>query len=412
MTTLSETNIYSVVGVAINFNVVNFLNNYQYGGSFFCNDSYISAETTNGIQFLGGSTCTLVGTPSVAQNAVYLIYAVGYVIFEGENLDATLILPCRLNFLDIEYPASVYYRDTFIVIPPSYPTISPGVFTPINFSISPILPDGMSINSETGIISGTPTTIEPEAVLYTVTFNDLATDSYTYPQSTGTYSRTFTMWGTYVYYDQIEAFPGPSFGVAPIITGATPNSFEFGSSVPDSFEIDPDTGNITGSPTNADAGIYNITVNFLVGSVQHSTIFTITITAVECLTGDANILIKMGKKHGYKRIDSLHENDFIVTNKNKTTKIKNIHVISNYIGELYCIPKQSLTPVYPTNDIYATPNHGYFINNRWYKPHKGKSNKKIQQTNPINLYHIELDDHEDNIVVNGLTMESHNGKSL
>lgn len=75
--------------------------------------------------------------------------------------------------LDSQLASISYYQPTFfeskgITNPPLIPSITnPASVVVNNFTISPDLPDGLNIDSNTGIISGTPTQISP-VVTYTV----------------------------------------------------------------------------------------------------------------------------------------------------------------------------------------------------------------------------------------------------
>lgn len=298
--------------------------------------------------------------------------------------------------IEFSYPNTIYYLNSPISIAPIIS--GEGGFIPTSFSISPALPTGLSINPTTGVIEGTPTVIEDDNIVYTVTFED--------PNGTS-YSTTIDMWGSHVNFADLYITNGVEFSVFPTITGASPGNYEFTSPPPNGIEINYFTGEISGIP-DSETGTIEMTITFLVNSVQFSENLNIYLSNPDCLAGNANILTSSG----YKRIDAMVGSDKLVSDKQKIVKIKKIHIIPDYRGELYCIPKQSLSPVYPINDIYATANHEYCINNRWYKPHKKQKQNKIQLKNAINLYHIELDNPDDNLVVNGITMESYRSKHL
>ena len=77
-------------------------------------------------------------------------------------------------------PATLAYEDAVYVvgqpIVPNVPTLSGG--PPTQFAISPALPDGLAIDPVTGVISGAPTSTQPESA-YTVTASNAAGQAQT-----------------------------------------------------------------------------------------------------------------------------------------------------------------------------------------------------------------------------------------
>ncbi|MBY4898939.1 kelch repeat-containing protein [Cupriavidus sp. AU9028] len=75
-------------------------------------------------------------------------------------VQAAVVAPASLSY---STPAALYVAAEAII--PNTPVLSGGAAA--EFSISPALPPGLSLNTETGVIAGTPTTVQGQA-LYTV----------------------------------------------------------------------------------------------------------------------------------------------------------------------------------------------------------------------------------------------------
>ncbi|HOZ75884.1 MAG TPA: putative Ig domain-containing protein, partial [Flavobacterium sp.] len=140
----------------------------------------------------------------------------------------------------------------------------------LSFTITPDLPDGLGIDSVTGIISGMPTVVSPTTVYtvtaansggsttfdLTITVNDIAPSGLSYPNP-----NVFTV-------NESISSLFPSFNGT--ITG-----FTVSPDLPAGLSIDPFTGMISGTPTAVSAtAIYTVTATNSGGSVT----FDITIT--------------------------------------------------------------------------------------------------------------------------------------
>ena len=128
-------------------------------------------------------------------------------------------------------------------IAPNVPVIGFGATS--GFSVSPNLPDGLSLDPITGAITGTPTLVTA-AVTYTITASfDGSPDSSvdisieiinpfieSYSLNSALYQR------------------GSDVGVnSPLLSGAAPNSFAVSPALPDGLSLDLNSGDITGVPT-------------------------------------------------------------------------------------------------------------------------------------------------------------------
>ena len=154
------------------------------------------------------------------------------------------------------------------------PTASGGTIT--SWSVSPSLPAGLSLDSSTGAISGTPTAITSSAS-YTVTatntggsttasvtivVNDVAPSSVAYSQSTYTLTKGTAM-----------------TTITPTSSGGTVTSWSVSPSLPAGLSLDSSTGSISGTPTAVtSSATYTVTASNTGGS--DSTTLTITVNDV------------------------------------------------------------------------------------------------------------------------------------
>lgn len=111
-------------------------------------------------------TGVITGTPAAA--AAEATYTVTGRNAAGETtatlriaVEAAVVAPSGLAYAQ---PSALYVAGEAIV--PNTPVVTGGAAA--SFSVSPALPAGLSLNSQTGVIAGTATTIQPQAV-YTVT---------------------------------------------------------------------------------------------------------------------------------------------------------------------------------------------------------------------------------------------------
>lgn len=162
------------------------------------------------------------------------------------------------------------------------------------------------------------------------------------------------------------------------------------------------SGNITFDPT----------------SPYSSSIWTIDITytyTTVCFNQGTNILTPTG----YKLIETLNENDEILTGENNIVKIKSVINFSTSINNnLFCLKKDSIDINIPNQDLYMSGHHAIKIKNEFHHIKCLYKNseygvKKIDNIKP-KYYHIQLDNWFDHtIVANGIHSESlYTGKNI
>jgi hypothetical protein len=144
------------------------------------------------------------------------------------------------------------------------PTVTGGAVTS-GWSINPVLPPGLTWDSSTGTISGTPTSLSP-ATTYTVgTANSGG-------QVTASLSIAVDAAAPVV------AYPSPSYSftvnvpagtISPVSTGGAVTGWAVTPALPAGLMLDPSNGNISGTPTAASAAAsYAVTASNSGGSVM------------------------------------------------------------------------------------------------------------------------------------------------
>ena len=142
------------------------------------------------------------------------------------------------------------------------PSISAG--TPTSYSVSPALPSGLSLNTSTGAISGSPTATAASAAYsvtglnafgshssnINITVNVAAPGTLTYSKQTARYARNYVVQNN-----------------TPSATGGSPSSYSISPSLPSGLSFNTSTGVISGTPTSISAAAnYTVTATNVSGS--------------------------------------------------------------------------------------------------------------------------------------------------
>ena len=163
------------------------------------------------------------------------------------------------------------------VIPNLSPVVSGGTVT--SFSISPALPAGLSFDTATGIISGTPSALSG-TILYTVTaFNSGGSTSFELAITVNEIAPS-----TLTYPSPNVFLIGEVVSLAPVYTGNV-SSFSIQPSLPDGLILNNLSGEISGSPTTITPTTFYIVTAENSGG---STTFTIELTIDEFLSNPEN----------------------------------------------------------------------------------------------------------------------------
>ncbi|MFN8273799.1 MAG: putative Ig domain-containing protein [Flavobacteriaceae bacterium] len=214
------------------------------------------------------------GTPTaVSATAIYTVTA--------NNSGGSTSFGVSITVNDVA-PSSLSYTSPNVftlgsAIASLSPTISGNV---TSFSIAPALPAGLSFNTSTGVISGTPTAVSATAI-YTVTatnsggstsfgvsitVNDVAPNTLTYPSP-----NVFTVGSAIA-------------SLVPSISGNV-TSFSIAPALPSGLSFDTSTGVISGTPTAVSAtAIYTVTANNSGGSTSFGISITVNDVAPTSLS--------------------------------------------------------------------------------------------------------------------------------
>ena len=196
---------------------------------------------------IDSSTGEISGTPTVLSTVTtYTITATNTGGSATTTIDITIndIPPSLITYSSTSY---TFYRISINGVSTGVPTVSGGPV--VTWSVSPALPNGLSIDSTTGEITSTPGS--PISITPTTTYTITATNSggsvtttiditvNDNPPSTLTYSSS----------SYVETKDSPVTIDAPIYTGGVVVTWSVSPSLPTGLNIDSSTGEISGTPT-------------------------------------------------------------------------------------------------------------------------------------------------------------------
>jgi hypothetical protein len=231
---------------------------------------------------LNAGTGQISGTPTTAQPAT------GYVI-SGNNSTGSTSFTLSIKLV-VPPPSALSYRSpqTFYV-GTAIRAIAPSVTGPVaSYGVSPALPSGLTLNTTTGQISGTPTAA-------------YATASYTVTASNASGSTSFALSITVLLLPpQSLSYPNPQiFAVSSAIVPLNPfvvgivASYAVSPALPGGLTLNPSTGQITGTPlTLTPAATYTITASNASGSTTFA--LTITVATVGVTPAQISRLVAAG----------------------------------------------------------------------------------------------------------------------
>ncbi|MCI0151917.1 putative Ig domain-containing protein [Paraburkholderia sediminicola] len=176
-------------------------------------------------------------------------------------------------------PTGLTYRDTPVVyvqgvaITPNTPSSSGGPI--VGYSVSPVLPAGLRLDPQTGIITGTPAAVT-EAALYTVTGSNASGSASARVQIE--VKATAIAPDSLRYLDESVIYPTgvPITPNEPVTSGGEITQFSVSPALPSGLSLDPQTGIISGTPTAVTApATYVVTGSNSAGSVTAQLAFEV-----------------------------------------------------------------------------------------------------------------------------------------
>ncbi|HEX9981561.1 MAG TPA: putative Ig domain-containing protein [Flavobacterium sp.] len=232
--------------------------------------SYSVSPSLPGGLTLNPTTGVISGTPlTVSGTAVYIVTATN----SGGN--AAFAVTITVNDVapeGLSYPSpNIYTAGTAIM--PLTPTITGSGYT---FSVSPALPSGLILNPSTGVISGTPTTVQSTAA-YTVTATNTG--------GSATFEVVITVNDiapVFLSYSSPNTFTSGSAitPLAPSVSGGTVTSYSITPSLPAGLAFNTATGVISGTPTAPTASTgYTIVAHNSGGEASFTVVITVNAIA-------------------------------------------------------------------------------------------------------------------------------------
>lgn len=204
---------------------------------------------------IDADTGVISGTPTVTQDATDHTVT-------GSNAAGSTTFDVNITVTaELQPPSNLTYDDTTptyetgSAITPNSPSASGGAID--SYSVSPSLPEGLTLNTTTGVISGTPTEVTASAT-YTVTASNAAGDATVDltievvlgPPKGLSYSPNNTVGYVDVAITDMEPTIGGGGGV----------TYTISPDLPAGLSIDADTGVISGTPTEtSDLTTYTVT---------------------------------------------------------------------------------------------------------------------------------------------------------
>jgi uncharacterized protein with beta-barrel porin domain len=156
------------------------------------------------------------------------------------------------------------------------PVTASGGTSPYTFAVSPALPAGLSFNTSTGQVTGTPSAASPSAT-YTVTVTDAngSTSSKTFTLSVGAGLSTAQAVASTSLVANVAA---TAFTPVTASGGTSPYTFAVSPALPAGLSLNTSTGQVTGTPTaGSPSATYTVTVTDANGSTSSKT-FTLQVS--------------------------------------------------------------------------------------------------------------------------------------
>ena len=258
---LSSTSETSTVGVALTSYTIT-----STGGAVA---SYsISPSAPAGLTF-NTSTGLLTGTPTnVVSSTTYTITGTNATGSASSTFDLTVVLSAPAFTISVAAESAA--TSSSIV---GYSVTSTGGAV-ASYSISPSAPAGLTFNTSTGLLSGTPTNVALSTT-YTITgINAAGSAAATFDLTVTLGAPAFTLSSS----SESRTVNTAATGFTVTSTGGAVASYSISPSAPAGMSFDTSTGAFTGTPTSiAGATVYTITATNATGSSTATFTFTVVV---------------------------------------------------------------------------------------------------------------------------------------
>jgi hypothetical protein len=175
-----------------------------------------------------------------------------------------------LHRVSLSYNAqNVFIKNTSVVN--LIPTISGG--DSLNYTIIPALPEGLSLNTTTGVISGMPTIISSPTTYVVTASNSVGATSFEMVITVNDIAPSSL---SYNNVQQVFFKNDPIVNLIPTISGGAVSSYSISPALPTGLSINVATGVISGTPTVAAAmTTYTVTATNASGSSSFGVVITV-----------------------------------------------------------------------------------------------------------------------------------------
>lgn len=237
-------------------------------------------------------TGTISGNPVAAQATASYTVTASNAAGSGSTTISIAVGSSNLQAPIISYPLPSYSLKRDVVIAALSPSLGGGATAFI--SISPALPAGLSLNSSTGVISGTPTTFSTAKNYLVTAVNGAGSNSFALRLGTFEEAPLLTYVQTTLQFPQFAALAP----VAPVNAGSSAFFYILSGTLPSGLALNSSTGAITGTPVgtrlSTNAAAVNVTVRASNSGGIQDVVLNLQVVAVAPVVSYVNATVSVG----------------------------------------------------------------------------------------------------------------------